>query len=106
MSQEPQSQSLSLPDDLKQILNDSFVLRTTLIRKSGAPRTIETTYYWDGANRIVLSGYPGKRDWVASIAVNSAVRTSFSASMTLASPCMKPPPRRRERLSATPGASS
>ena len=62
-----------LPAALQTILRESFSVRTTLIRRDGTPRTIETTYYWDGADRIVLSGYPGKRDWVASIARNSAV---------------------------------
>ncbi len=57
----------ALPDDLKRILRDSFYLRTTLRRRDGSPRVIETTYYWDGADQIVLSGYPGKRDWVASM---------------------------------------
>lgn len=63
----------TLPDPLKRILGESFYLRTTLKRKDGTPRVIETTYYWDGADHIVLSGYPGKRDWVASIARNSEV---------------------------------
>ncbi len=62
-----------LPDRLKQILSDSFYLRTALKRRDGSPRVIETTYYWDGADKIVLSGYPGKRDWVASMARNSDV---------------------------------
>ena len=34
---------------------------------------IETTYYWDGADQIVLSGYPGKRDWVASMSRNPEI---------------------------------
>jgi hypothetical protein len=56
-----------LPPDLQRILRDSFYIRTTLTRRDGSPRTIETTYYWDGGQHIVLSGYPGKRDWVASM---------------------------------------
>jgi hypothetical protein len=62
-----------LPDPLRQILNDSFYLRTTLHRRDGTSRVIETTYYWDGDSTVVLSGYPGKRDWVASIARNPEV---------------------------------
>lgn len=58
---------------LKRILDESFFIRTTLTRKNGVPRTIETTYYWDGDREIVLSGYPGKRDWVASISRNPDV---------------------------------
>ncbi len=65
-----------LPEQLEQILAGSFYIRTTFMRKNGTPRTIETTYVWikeDGVNKIILSGYPGKRDWVASIAQNSSV---------------------------------
>jgi len=65
-----------LPAELKKILADSFYIRTTLMRKNGTPRTIETTYVWtqeNGVNKIVLSGYPGKRDWVASMSRNPEV---------------------------------
>jgi hypothetical protein len=58
---------------MRRVLRESFFIRTTLVRKNGAPRTIETTYYWDGGDRIALSGYPGKRDWVASISRNPDV---------------------------------
>ncbi len=62
-----------LPEPLKKILGESFYLRTTLKRRDGSPRVIETTYYWDDADQIVLSGYPGKRDWVASMARNGDI---------------------------------
>ncbi|MEX0760911.1 MAG: hypothetical protein WD208_10275 [Dehalococcoidia bacterium] len=63
-----------ITEDLKRILRDSFFIRTTMIRKSnGKPRTVETTYYWDGEDRVVISGYPGKRDWVATLAANPDV---------------------------------
>jgi hypothetical protein len=61
------------PEELVRILRDSFAIRTTLTRKTGQKRTIETTYCWDGAREIVLSGFPGKRDWVASLARNPDV---------------------------------
>jgi len=57
-----------LPDDLRRILDESFAIRTTLRRKDGSPRTLETTYGWEGGDFIVLSGFPGPRDWVASLA--------------------------------------
>jgi hypothetical protein len=64
----------SLPADLEKILGESFYIRTTLFRKNGTPRTIETTFVWArDDNKIVLSGYPGKRDWVASISRDSRV---------------------------------
>ena len=65
-----------LPSQLEEILSNSFYIRTTLTRKNGTKRTIETTYVWlqeDGVNKIILSGYPGKRDWVASMSNNSQV---------------------------------
>jgi hypothetical protein len=65
-----------LPPQLEEILSNSFYLRTTLTRKNGTQRIIETTYVWvkeDGVNKIILSGYPGKRDWVASMSRNSKV---------------------------------
>ena len=59
---------------LRVILEDSFYIRTTMIRRrSGGPRTVETTYYWNGADEVVLSGYPGRRDWVANINANPTV---------------------------------
>jgi hypothetical protein len=57
-----------LPEDLRRVLAESFAIRTTLRRKDGSPRTLETTYGWTGEPRIVLSGFPGPRDWVASLA--------------------------------------
>jgi nitroimidazol reductase NimA-like FMN-containing flavoprotein (pyridoxamine 5'-phosphate oxidase superfamily) len=63
-----------LSPDVRFVLAHSFVIRTTMIRRSdGMPRTVETTYVWDGGHRVYLSGYPGKRDWVASMAANPQV---------------------------------
>jgi hypothetical protein len=67
---------LQLPAELEEILASSFYIRTTFTRKNGSARTIETTYVWikeNGVNKIILSGYPGKRDWVASISSNPSV---------------------------------
>jgi hypothetical protein len=57
-----------LPPQLRRVLDGSFLLRVTLRRKDGTPRVLETTYCWDGGDQVVLSGFPGKRDWVASLA--------------------------------------
>lgn len=59
---------LEWPSDLQEILRRSFAVRTTFMRKDGTPRTLETTFGWSGGREIVLSGFPGKRDWVASLA--------------------------------------
>ena len=56
-----------LPEPLRRILEESFAIRTTVRRRDGTPRTVETTYWWDGERCIVLSGFPGRRDWVASM---------------------------------------
>ena len=42
-------------------------------RRSGGRRTVETTYTWDGVDRVYLSGYPGLRDWVANMAADPSV---------------------------------
>ena len=56
---------------LQAILENSFFIRVTMTRRrSGTPRTIETTYVWNGARQIVISGYPGPRDWVANMGAN------------------------------------
>ena len=63
-----------LPTPLPHILKNSFVIRFTMTRrKSGGLRTVETTYYWNGDNEVVLSGYPGRRDWVANMAATPTV---------------------------------
>ena len=61
----------TLPEDLLHALSRDFFIRfTTIGRWSGAPRTTETTFVWPtrprGINLLYVSGYPGKRDWVAN----------------------------------------
>lgn len=55
------------PPELSEILKRSFVVRTSFARRDGSLRTLETTFGWSGGREIVLSGFPGKRDWVASL---------------------------------------
>ncbi|MBI4305524.1 MAG: hypothetical protein HY678_04315 [Chloroflexi bacterium] len=57
-----------LNEEVRKILDTSFYIRATVVRKNGQPRTVEMTYYWSGGDGLVFSGYPGKRDWVASMA--------------------------------------
>lgn len=55
-------------DAFGRALSTSFVIRVTHKgRRSGLPRVLETTYYWDGQGKIYISGYPGRRDWVANM---------------------------------------
>jgi hypothetical protein len=69
--------SSDIEHQFRSIVASSFFLRTTMRRrKSGGNRTIETTYVWDGDRRMVISGYPGPRDWVANMGANSDVTVS------------------------------
>lgn len=59
---------MRVDDAFRRALSTSFVIRVTHTgRRSGLSRVLETTYYWDGAGKVYLSGYPGKRDWVANM---------------------------------------
>ena len=63
-----------LPSDLRASLESAFFIRfTSTGRRSALPRTSETTYVWDGERRLIISGYPGKRDWVANISANPQI---------------------------------
>ncbi len=63
-----------LAPDLKRALEESFFIRVTMTRrKSGTPRTVELTYVWNGGDTLVLSGYPGRRDWVANMGADPVV---------------------------------
>lgn len=71
-------QHASLPNELKHALSRDFFIRFTAIgRRTGTPRTTETTFVWNaestGPNRIYVSGYPGKRDYVANALANPTV---------------------------------
>jgi len=45
---------------------------TTIGRKSGMPRTIEIWWFHVGG-RFVITGTPGKRDWLANVLANPNV---------------------------------
>ncbi len=71
-------QQMPLPPDLMDSLSHDFVMRFTANgRTSGKARTTETTFVWaprhGKAHRIYVSGYPGKRDWVANVREHPAV---------------------------------
>ena len=61
------------PDLLESLRHDFFIRFTTIGRTSGLPRISETTFVWDGKGSFVISGYPGKRDWIANMASNPSV---------------------------------
>lgn len=60
--------STDWPVEFSEILRESFAIRTTFRRKDGSLRTLETTYGWMEGRELILSGFPGRRDWVASLA--------------------------------------
>ena len=63
-----------LPDALRRTLRESFVVRVSHRgRRTGIERVLETTYVWDGGVLVYLSGYPGRRDWVANMAADPDV---------------------------------
>lgn len=63
-----------LNEAVQRYLRDEFVIHTTLSRKrTGGKYTLATTFVWDGSDCLYLSGYPGKRDWVANMASNPQV---------------------------------
>ena len=68
----------TLPQDLLEQLEQAFFIRfTTTGRRSRQARTTETTFVWDalpsGVGRIYVSGYPGRRDWVANVQAHPSV---------------------------------
>ena len=66
--------ALTTDSAFREALRASFVIRVAHRgRRSGLPRVLETTYRWDDAGKIYLSGYPGKRDWVANMGANPDV---------------------------------
>jgi hypothetical protein len=65
---------LEIPNELVKILNNSFLIRISIKgRKTKTLRVVELTYYWDGDKKIYLSGYPGKRDWIANMKTHQNV---------------------------------
>jgi deazaflavin-dependent oxidoreductase (nitroreductase family) len=48
------------------LARDRLIDITTIGRKSGLPRRIETWFFRVG-NRVYLSGSPGRRDWYANL---------------------------------------
>ena len=65
----------SPPSPLRASLESAFFIRfTTTGRHSGLARVTETTYVWDGDRRLYISGYPGRRDWIANMEGNARVR--------------------------------
>jgi deazaflavin-dependent oxidoreductase (nitroreductase family) len=74
MADNQPSSPRTFPEPVLDALRHDFFIRfTTTGRRSGAPRTAETTFVWDGHRTLVISGYPGKRDWIANIAANPNV---------------------------------
>ncbi len=59
---------------LEAYLQSSFLIRTkTKRRKTKTSYVFESTFVSDGNRTIYLSGYPGRRDWVANISANPDV---------------------------------
>tara|TARA_A100001037_G_C15149081_1_gene637984 strand:- start:212 stop:709 length:498 start_codon:yes stop_codon:yes gene_type:complete len=58
----------------RKILANSFLLRVGHVgRRTGVNRIVEVTYCVTDDRKIILSGYPGPRDWVANMSQNPEV---------------------------------
>lgn len=81
------------------LTRDRTVDITTVGRRSGQPRRIETWFYnVDG--RIYLSGTPGRRDWYANLAANPEftfhLKESVKADLEARARLVTDPAERRE----------
>lgn len=68
----------TIPQDLEHALLHHFFIRfTTTGRHSRLSRTTETTFVWRRHTKvpdtIFISGYPGKRDWLANAKASTTV---------------------------------
>ena len=65
---------LEIPSELVKILNKSFLIRISIKgRRTNTTKVVELTFYWNGQKKVYLSGYPGKRDWVANMKTHQNV---------------------------------
>ena len=69
------------PEIRSALERDKTVDITTIGRKSGRPRTIETWYY-RSRGRYFLSGSPGARDWQANLIANPRMKFHLKESIT------------------------
>jgi deazaflavin-dependent oxidoreductase (nitroreductase family) len=72
------------PSDIEMLSRTRTIDLTTIGRRTGEPRTVEIWWFHvDG--RFIITGTPGRRDWLANVRANPAVVVSahgqsFSAS--------------------------
>ena len=57
------------PEILHALSQDELIELTTYGRKTGQPHIIECRFMYAG-DKVYVSGFPGKRDWVANIKNN------------------------------------
>ncbi len=69
------------PDVKAALKRDRTVDITTIGRRSGRPRTIETWFY-RSRGRYFLSGSPGTRDWQANLIANPRMKFHLKESIT------------------------
>ena len=88
-----------MDEQIRQALaRDRVIDVTTIGRKSGQPRRLETWFHnLDG--RIYLTGTPGRRDWYANLVANPAFTFHLKESVTAdlaarATPVVEPAERR------------
>ena len=63
------------PTDRERLARTRTVDLTTIGRRSGRPRTVEIWWFHvDG--RFIITGTPGRRDWLANVRANPSVKIS------------------------------
>lgn len=63
------------PTDIDRLARTRTVDLTTIGRRSGQPRTVEIWWFHvDG--RFIITGTPGRRDWLANVRANPSVMIS------------------------------
>ena len=63
------------PTDIETLASTRTVDLTTMGRRSGQPRTVEIWWFHvDG--RFIITGTPGRRDWLANVRANPSVTVS------------------------------
>lgn len=63
------------PAEITRLAQTVTVDLTTMGRRSGEPRTVEIWWFHVGG-RFIITGTPGRRDWLANVRANPAVTIS------------------------------
>lgn len=71
------------PEILHALQNDFLIDLTTFGRNTGRPHTIECRFMYENG-KVYVSGFPGKRDWLANVTKNPKVFIRLKQSIDVA----------------------